>query len=740
MKIICFLLTLIIFIDLSTAQVTNWKNYTDMKNIRAASVSGDKIWTATSGGTFTYNLTDGSYTKYHKVEGLSGGALTSLAVDASGKVWLGSNTGTIDVYNPSTEKFKAVLDIFNSLKQPKGVNDLVYRDGKIYAAADFGISVIDPDTYVFIDTYSKFGSLSSNIKVSNIFIGDYITAALDDAVAVQKPGAINLSSPDSWDVYSVIHLSLARKVNTVAIYNNTILAGTQVGVFALNGASFVPFELIGNNVSFLDVIEGVLYIGTSEPARRIFKYDGQLTQIYQGDRLPAGVFFVNNELFASSDNGVLKIQNNEVVQVIKPNAPYSNLFSSMTVDSKGNFWSASARDPSGQGFYKYDNQEWSNFNLTSVPPISFTGYFVAYSHGDEVYLGSWGRGFMKIKDNQLIEFNASNTPMEGVAENPDYLVISGLGKDSKNNLWILNFGPVTKEYLSVLTPDSTWYNFKVPAMADQYLKDNFGLVIDQQDTKWYFCQNEGRPGLFYFNENNTFNDLNDDKSGYIQNLNERVLSLAVDRRGDIWIGTGLGVNIINNPSTVFSSNPQIKPSSVFALRQQSINAIVVDPLNRKWIGTNQGLLLVNSDGSALLESYDIKNSPLLSDEIRSLTIDENTGIVYAGTDAGLTAFETIAKSPAETFTALLVYPNPLKLGKSLNNSVTIDGLIKDSQIKILNITGKVVNQFSSPGGRVAYWNGKDSDGEYVNSGIYIIVASDPEGNSVMSAKVAVLKE
>lgn len=54
------------------------------------------------------------------------------------------------------------------------------------------------------------------------------------------------------------------------------------------------------------------------------------------------------------------------------------------------------------------------------------------------------------------------------------------------------------------------------------------------------------------------------------------------------MGTSLGVNIITNLNTVLtSSNPQIKITSAFSVRQQTINALVVDPLNQKWLGTNQ---------------------------------------------------------------------------------------------------------------------------------------------------------
>ena len=72
--------------------------------------------------------------------------------------------------------------------------------------------------------------------------------------------------------------------------------------------------------------------------------------------------------------------------------------------------------------------------------------------------------------------------------------------------------------------------------------------------------------------------------------------------------------------------------------------------------------------------------------------------------------------------------------------LTIDGLIRDTEIKILTIDGTLVTEFSSPGGRTAYWDGKNDNGELVSTGVYIIVAFDTEGNSVVTGKVAVLRE
>ncbi len=216
--------------------------------------------------------------------------------------------------------------------------------------------------------------------------------------------------------------------------------------------------------------------------------------------------------------------------------------------------------------------------------------------------------------------------------------------------------------------------------------------------------------------------------------------MVVDTRGDVWVGSIAGINVISNVGGVLSGGQSsLRISSVFAVRQQSVTALAVDPLNQKWVGTTEGLILLNSDGSRLITTFNATNSALLSNNIESIAIDETNGIVYVGTELGLTSFETPFIKPLDSFDKIFTFPNPFIL-KDNSKLLVIDGLIKDSDIKILSVNGKLVSEFSSPGGRTAYWDGTDLDGNLVNSGVYIIVAFDREGNSVATGKVAVLRE
>jgi ligand-binding sensor domain-containing protein len=739
----------LIFILASTIifsqQISNWQNYTDLKPVKDIITTSDGIWAASSGGAFFYDIVKQDYKTYHRTDGLNGISLSALASDQHGNIWFGSTDGIIDIYNPNQNSFSSILDINNSQQTSKDINDLFVLGDTILASTDFGLSLINADNHLFYDTYFKFGNLNSNIKVNSAVKYDLFYVCTDYGVAIQKRDAINLLSPDSWNVYQTSDGLPSNSTKRIVKFNDSIIVATNKGLAKLEDSTWTVYlpQLLNTNTSDLFVKGDSLFIISNN---YIDLYtNGSLSTFadsaYNFNRLS---YSPQLGLLAASDNGIYVVQAQSANKLLYPNGPASNQFPDMTVSPNGTFWSASGNDVSGLGFYKYQDNLWINYNRTNYPIIKSNAYFDVYAAPDNtIYLGNWGAGFLRLKNNTFTTFDASNTDIKGVIENPNYIVISGFATDSRNNLWILNFGAVDQKNLIMLTPDSTWHFFSNP-VETRYLKNHVYFAIDQYDTKWYACTEVDGRGLYYFNENGTYDNTNDDKYGILTDnngLNSSVInSIVVDKRGDVWVGTSLGINIISNVGAVLYSNSgDLQISSVFALRQYNINTIAVDPINRKWVGTDQGLLLVNADGTQLLNTYNSTNSPLPSDKITSVTVDQNNGRVYVGTDKGLASFDTPAINPLESFTKLFIYPNPFILNKD-NNKLTIDGLIKDSEIKVLTISGKLVTDFLSPGGRVAYWDGRDSNGNLVNTGVYLIVAFDQEANNVTTGKVAIIRK
>ncbi len=737
-------LAFFITINLLNAQnVLSWKIYSDMKNVVAAAELNEYYFAATSGGIFLYDNSRESFITLTKVEGLSSHNLTSMTIDENNKVWITTQEGIINIYDFTGEgEIRKILDIYNSDKNQKRINHITSGNGKIYLSSSFGISILDSENESFDETIVRFGSFNAESKVNKTYVLDKIYIALDAGVAVQKTGAQNLSAPNSWDSYPISDFSPSSAINTVIIYNNQLLAGGTNGLYLFNNGSWSPLSFSNENIIDLDIKDDLLFI-TSDHS--VHTYDGSsFERIFINNEMTIKdfQFASGNKILLSSDKG-LWIIGGENPEVIIPDGPMTNSFMSVTIDHEGNLWAGSGKDVTGAGVFRFDGTNWDNFNTSNTPAFKTNAFHKVIACTDSaVYLMNWGSGFTSYKNGIFKTYDHTNSPLLGITEATSFVVVSGVQLDTRGNLWILSLRPADRTQLSVLTTEGEWHQYSIdnPFIPASYELEHF--AIDNFNTKWFAAKAGSNGGVYYFNENLTFLNKGDDVSGrYSEDSglrNNSITSLEVDKRGELWIGNTIGINYFQIAGR--QSHGINNPSVGIPLRGLTVNAIASDPINRKWVGTNQGLFLMSSDGTQAIELFQSTNSPLLSDDIKSIAINDKTGQVYVGTDFGLMVLETTTKTPVQSFEELTVFPNPFIVGNSYSTPVTIDGLIKNSSIKILTVDGELITEFITSGGRQSTWDGRDQQGNFVSSGIYIIVAYDEEVNNVTTGKVAVFNK
>ena len=137
-----------------------------------------------------------------------------------------------------------------------------------------------------------------------------------------------------------------------------------------------------------------------------------------------------------------------------------------------------------------------------------------------------------------------------------------------------------------------------------------------------------------------------------------------------------------------------------------------------------GLYQLSPDGITLVNHFTAENSPLFSNTVYDLAINQKTGEVYAATDGGLVGYFSTATNFDEEMENVRVFPNPVRPNYSGN--ITIDGLAFDSSVKITDLSGALVYETKSEGGR-AVWNGLNSEGNRPATGVYTIFVTNKEG-------------
>ena len=223
-----------------------------------------------------------------------------------------------------------------------------------------------------------------------------------------------------------------------------------------------------------------------------------------------------------------------------------------------------------------------------------------------------------------------------------------------------------------------------------------------------------------------------------------------DLDGAIWLGCDRGLFVCYDKSQVFSDSfyltqikvPRQDGSNLadYLLSGVDVKCIAIDGGNRKWIGTSgSGVFLVSADGLETLEHFTSENSPLISDNINDIVINGQNGEVFIATDAGLVSYMGDATNPATSFDEdkVVVYPNPVRPDYVGNIHVT--GLMYNSDVKIVNAAGYLVNRGTSVGGQYS-WNGRLSSGKRCANGIYYVLATDEDGKKGVVAKFLMVTE
>jgi ligand-binding sensor domain-containing protein len=362
----------------------------------------------------------------------------------------------------------------------------------------------------------------------------------------------------------------------------------------------------------------------------------------------------------------------------------------------------------------------------------------------KIIAGSYGGGMVDIAADGKITMFKQGSALSAAAGNPaDYRVL-GLAFDLDRQLWVTN--PGTQQPLLIRKKDGTWKKFSIPFPNATHP----GLIaVDLDNRKWIILQGGG--GLVCLDDNGTPDQLNDDRwrlfrqgrgNGNLPSSN--VTAISADKNGFIWVGTDRGVAIIQcnddlfNPAACEATLPVVRQDNFagLLLAEENISDIETDQADRKWITSNNGVWLISADGQKTIHRFTSSNSKLLSDQVLSVAINDQTGEVFFLTDAGISSFRGEATAPASSKRKPFVFPNPVPPGYS--GTIAFRDLPDRAWVKITELNGKLVFETRSLGGQ-AVWNGRNIQGTRVSSGVYLIYVSEEFNQYQVAGKVVFIK-
>jgi ligand-binding sensor domain-containing protein len=286
---------------------------------------------------------------------------------------------------------------------------------------------------------------------------------------------------------------------------------------------------------------------------------------------------------------------------------------------------------------------------------------------------------------------------------------------------------------------------------DLWPNDLVGEVMVTRDGYvWVILPRGG--GLLVFDSNGTPSITTDDDWRFLNTDADNgklpsnyVYALEEDLDGEIWVGTGSGPAIFYRSESIF--NTEMSSASQILIQQdgnyqylletETVNSIIIDGGNRKWLGTaGSGVYVLSDDGLTIEHHFSSENSPLPSNNITDIAINQANGEVFVATSRGTISYLGEATNWDSSMENMFVFPNPV--GPNYDGNITIDGLDYESTVHITDAAGRLIATVPSMGGR-AVWDGKLSDGNLAPYGVYLIFATDHEGKTSATTKLAITR-
>ena len=334
--------------------------------------------------------------------------------------------------------------------------------------------------------------------------------------------------------------------------------------------------------------------------------------------------------------------------------------------------------------------------------------------------------------NSINILNTVNLKINKISENkiqqPRQIKVDAQGK-----YWIADY---RNGLLS--NSEGNYKTFSPNSLDTLYQTRRDSVITDLDGNRWSRRGESGR--ILVTNvKNQSVYVYNSVGSGNLPSNN--VKTLALDKDGQIWVGTDRGVVVFDNPSAVFSGKNFDAYTPVFERRRllgnETVTSIAIDGGNRKWMGTRNGIFLFNADGTELVINFTEKNSPLPTNEISYITA-EPAGEVYIRTPKGMVSYIGTATESGlkQDENAVKIFPNPVR--PDFEGTIGIEGLVENAFVKITDAAGNLVYETRANGG-TAIWNGRTLQGNKVETGVYLIFSANAKGEETCVSRLAVVK-
>jgi len=704
-----------------------------------------------------YNFQTGERTKLSKLNGLSEADILHVSLSATGELWVSYASGRVEHHTleGSREQYGDLEEqVLHGLRQPihhllstetntcigispeylyyfsdgklqhefrlwgknqsiLTLNTIAALGGKVYVGTSDGVYVLEKGGKE-VD-YKKLGTLNGNISS--------LTADAEQLIAVRR---LSLG----YELWRISDSKPWTKVaeRPTALENEITLSNQRILV--AEGGTLLSIDLAGH--------EEILHNDATEPTERQF-------------RAVSAFFVADGSLYvASKHRGLLHITegNSKSLSPVSPAfVACSHLLAvgeNEVVLANGEPLPTTTIAGRERALLFYQTSTQDGINIYAESATQTTALVLLDGSAKRFAVATDNAGVLIFEQTQLVEqINAANSPLPP-APLGRTTYINALASAPDGTLYICagSMGTLFRR-----APDGSFTSAPLPR---NYGRSELRLMLSHKGV--IFLSSNSLSEITAIEPTSFFSSNGNEgiASQYI--MGEQMTHLTASRdfdfdsSGDLWMGTDDGLirartpeQIINGKRLTFNATfiytAQDGQSALF--EGVRIDHLVLDAGDRLWTNSpNKGLMHVDPTRRLLLQEYLVSNSPLPSNWINDLAYEKKRGQLYIATNNGTISLITSSNEAAKTFNAVHIYPNPVR--PDFAGLLTIDGLLENSYVKIVDAGGELVRELQSNGGR-ATWDLRNGYGNKVASGVYFVLISHEGTKQGYAGKFVVIR-
>ncbi|MCD6067069.1 MAG: rsbU 6 [Bacteroidetes bacterium] len=552
---------------------------------------------------------------------LSNNDILTIYEDKSGTLWIGTNGGGLEEYDPALNKFKHHQNApGNNNSLPNNIVRCIYEDKQfnLWIGTEYGLARYDRKTEKFVNYHydeKNKNSLSGNsvYAITESGNGMLWIGTQDGGLSSFVP---NLNQFQFYDVPpeflykgKMEYMNQYRKrINSLfPLADGTMLVGTGgggLGVFDLKTSKYNSFTMFVSADS-PEIIAENNRIWSIAKSRS----DEVWIAAFGGGLIQYDIKTGNYVLHQKQKDDITSLNSNDVYNVF--------------VDSEDNVW-CGTQNGGVNVFFRYSAKfrHYETSGHSEIPLANKFIFAILQDRNGLVWLGTDGGGVISLD----LKKNVSVPRNEIINNGKDKWVLSLL-EDADGDIWAGTYG-------------SGLYHYNSKSAKTESLLDNdpaFATILCLYESKngdiWI-----GTFGGGLFNYNKYAKSLTryTSENGL---PNDVVYSVFEDSKNNLWIGTEGGgacmkkVSDMNTASKAFTYFAKKDPQHT--LSSDKVFCFYEDKAQNIWIGTSNGLNKVENSSGNILSYHESEGLP--NGNIYGIVPDAK-GNLWMTTNKGLSRF------------------------------------------------------------------------------------------------------